>query len=305
MFYYRLFIITVLALGTHQYSFAENQIQSFKQGQTLTVRQSEYQDLREWCRRSASQLRRALMRARRSYNTSQFEEAKQILKLTYRKVSNSLNLPSGSVSPITKRMVDRGLRYITEIEDVNKRHPTSADLYTEMLFLDKYTELIIEVESYLDQKFYIPYSYYDCMGCQYDFEEFARRYMKVAYKELNFIQKTFILKNENRHGYRYLPKGNQYSFLKLTELSARNVARDIASTLYRYQNACLVLRLEDLEHDLSIYWTDQNPVDAFQYAATELEDILINLYQQLRSTRSSNHRDRSPKFDVCYYKGGF
>lgn len=263
----------------------------------------KYQDLLAWCRHAAGHLERSLRRARMQYSYGDFESSKVIIKDAYVAISESLNVNPYSYSPITKKMVDRGLKYITAIESINQRYSTPSDLHTEVFFLDKYTELILKVENELDRDYFIPYKHSNCRGCGYDFEEFTRKYLKVAYKELNFVYDTFVQKVSTRGHYDYRPVGNQFTFLKLAELSSGDIAADIASTLYRYQNACLVLKLNDLSLDLNEFneYGDRvlfrTPVQAVRYTASQFDQMLS---QFKRAMSGSSHKSRSQLSELLY-----
>lgn len=244
----------------------------------------EISDFTEWCGKVTRMLRRELMRAERQIQVEQLALAKQILTDALIVASESFRLDPQAGSPLTKKLVDRGVIYMDALDELFWNHE-HRDLLTSLLFLTTYVDFIIETESGLDHPFYIPYicRHQHHPDSHFDFLRFTSRYLEYAKEQLSFLA-THFTRLEKRDGEIWVtPVGNPKAFLKLLELGAFFVAQDIANTLEAWKHACLVMDLEVLSEALRDFnlFNDRSIFPSVKGALyetrTELERILGEL----------------------------
>jgi hypothetical protein len=244
----------------------------------------EISDFYEWCGKVTRMLRRELMRAERQIQFERLALAKQILKDALIVASESFRLDPQAASPITKKLVDRGVIYIDALDEIFWSHQ-QRDLLTSLLFLTNYVDFIIETEEGLDHPFYIPYicRHQTHPDSHFDFLRFTNRYLEYAKDQLSFLA-THFTRIEKRDGEVWVtPVGNPKAFLKLIELGAFFVAQDIANTLEAWKHACLVMDLEVLSEVLRDFnlFNDRSIFPSIKTALyetrTELDRILSEL----------------------------
>lgn len=221
--------------------------------------QQNVDHLYEWCARVTRMLRREQGRALLQLQVNQLDAAKQTLKDALIVASQSLAFRPDLGSPMTKRMIDRGVVYLDGIETAlsSKGANTRLDLMTLIDFMSGFVDLIIKTEAKFDRPYYIPYAYqyHRCQyGCTdpaaFDFRAFFDRYSEYAKEELNFVVTHSV--NQAKQGDRLVvtPVGRAEAFLKLAELSTHLLADEISQTLQGYQHACMVSDMKLLSETL-------------------------------------------------------
>ncbi len=192
------------------------------------------------------------------------EKAKKVLRTALTVAARDFpKKPADLGSPITQKLIHRSLQYLGVLEKVflTDGKYTKREKETEFYFLQEYTFMIVSAWRDLDQDYYIPYyhkyhrchpSYYDCMPEIFRISDFTEKYMDYAKKELNFVLDKFLVES-NSAGYHYykVPVGDEGAVLALAEMSSRNIAGDIASTLWAYRNSFAVQQLMALNQRLS------------------------------------------------------
>lgn len=249
-------------------------------GQSGAVR-----DISDWCSQVTRVLRREKQRAMLQVQADRLATAKQILKDALVTASESLQTDPNLGTPMTKRMIDRGVIYAIGIDNAIS-NATRLDLLTQLDFLTGFTDLVIRASEELDIPYYIPYHYRyhrcrtSCDG--FDFRAFERLYLQYAHAELEFVVDHSV--NRDYRGGRTVvtPIGKPEAFLKLAELSSGLLAREIAGTLDAYRNACVVTDLQALHEILRDYnlFGDRSYFPNIRYAvegtAREIDRILQN-----------------------------
>ncbi len=217
-----------------------------------------------WGSGSVSTIEQALYEASDYANEGKLEKAKKILKTALIiAAKNFPKNPADSGSPITQKLIHRSLQYLGALEKVflNDGKYTQREKGTEFYFLQEYAFMIVSAWRDLDQDYYIPYYHryhrchpyhYQCRPEIFSYSDFSEKYIDYAKKELKFILDKFLVE-ANSAGYHYykVPVGDEGAVLVLAEMSSRNVAGDIASTLWAYKNSFAVQQLMALNRRLS------------------------------------------------------
>lgn len=267
-------------------------IEKLKQELGVLDRRSESQtpikadDLYEWCSRVTRLLKRELMRANRQIEQDQLLVAKQILKDALIIISESLHLDPSQASPMTKKLIDRGVIYIDALDqEFEQGTIRDGDTLTILLFLTGYVDLILNTEETLDRPWYIPYYYSGGRRDHehFDFLAFSQKYLWYAKTQLSFLANHFS-RLERRNGEMVVtPIGNPRAFLKLSELGTFFVADDIANTLEAYRHACLVLDLKllsEMLRDFNVF-KDRSVFSTVPQALSQTRSALDHALQDL------------------------
>jgi len=241
----------------------------------------------EWCSRATRVLRREKQRAMLQVQYDQLATAEQILMDALVTASQSLNINHRLGTPMTKRLIDRGVIYADGIKNaLNQNGSSRLSLLTEIDFMTGFIDLIVRADEELNIPYYIPYHYRygrcrdRCDG--FDFRAFERLYLQYAHAELKFVVDHSV--NRDYHNGRVVvtPIGRPAAFLKLAELSSGLLAKEISETLEAYRNACVVsdlMSLHDILRDYNLFGDRSyfpNERYAIEGTAQEISRILNN-----------------------------
>lgn len=253
----------------------------------LTTSDSDIAAVSDWCSRVTRILRREKQRAMIQVQSDRLASAEQILKDALVTASQSLRANPSLGTPMTKRMIDRGVIYASGIENaLNKDGSSRLSLLTEIDFMTGFIDLIVRADEELDIPYYIPYQYRygrcreSCDG--FDFRSFERLYLQYAYEELKFVVDHSVNQDYQDGRVVVTPIGRPAAFLKLAELSSGLLAKELADTLEAYRNACVVtdlMSLHDILRDYNLFG-DRSYFPTERYAvegaAQEINRILNN-----------------------------
>ena len=260
-------------------------IEKLKRELSISSKKQDMDSLYDWCSRVTRMLRREKGRAMIQIQSDNLRAAEETLKDALVVASQSLRVDPQQSTPMTKRMIDRGVIYADGIEHALPKN-TRLNLLTSIDFMTGFIDLIFRVDEGLDRPYYIPYHYRygrcrdACDG--FDLRAFERLYLEYARAELLFVVEHSV--NEDMRDGRIIvtPIGKPEAFLKLAELSSGLLAREISETLESYRNACVVTDLESLNEILRDYnlFGDRSYFPNFRYAvegaAMEIRRILNN-----------------------------
>lgn len=247
--------------------------------------------LYSWCADATRKLREGLRRGYTLVQQDKLTEARSVLTATLRD-AGKLNTTKYQVQPMTKRLIDRGLKYLTVTNQLKWSAPERFKLISQLNFLSKYIELIIDTELNLDRRYHIPYHYGCQYGCGFSIEAYEAAFVQQMRKELDYVVNSFTTIGSNS---RYVPVGSAEILLKVSETLAAGVAKDLSENLFAYQNACSVM---DLKHTARIlnrfnwskdrsYYTSQ--ADAVHFSSVSLSEIADNLYPGRRYYSRPSH----------------
>jgi hypothetical protein len=210
--------------------------------------------IEQWCDRLGMFMASQLDEAKIQIQFDNPAYAYQILRDALEIGAASIVVPSPYVSPLTKRMIDRGLVIANTLDEVASTHRSLPA--TRLMAMVEYFEFMVSTLRDLDRPYFIPYHYRfgRCgAGCGgFDYAGFERRYLDYARRQLVFLNRVFTLPPQ-RGSDKVLPVGDARVYLALVPVVASQVAMDLAGTLAAYEHACSVMRLEGLADKVRHY----------------------------------------------------
>lgn len=215
--------------------------------------------LTAWCGRVTQVVERQLKAAQKKISRSRLEEAKGILVDALELASESLELDPEMAHPLTKLMIDRGLRLNQALDERDRRDGRGAGdrggLVSRLNYLIEYVELILEQERELDRPYYIPYQYQygrSCgTRCPASFmQAIELRYVAYAKAQLEFVASARFA---DQVGDVALPVGQAGHFLVAAELFSSFTADDLEPNLFGSIFSCEIGDLRSLADTLGAY----------------------------------------------------
>ena len=229
-----------------------------------TVDYEVYDDLtplHRWGNNSINTLQTALHSARIQIEIGSYGRAKALLVDALKAAAKHFPKPTvDHGSPLTKKLVDRGILYSRSIENVFKKDGwTQREIHTEIYFLYGYVEMIIEAWKEIDQNYYIDYyhshrrrcsPYYYCRD--FNYREFHRKYIDYVIKEISFVLSNFTEETYLGYvGYVVVPVGDIRAVLLISEIMSFETSKDILGTLWAHDYSYIAYRLQELHKNLA------------------------------------------------------
>ena len=224
--------------------------------------ESDLNSIMHWGGSSVSKLEEALQQSGHYMDIGRRWDANNTLKKALQQISETFpKRPPGEGSPMTEKLVQRALKYLSKIESsFGKEGYTERELHTQVYFLGEYSRMIISVWRDLDKDYYIPYyhkyhrchpSHYHCYNDDryFDYRSFSRKYIQMAVTELRFILETFA-GDTSFYGIK-VPVGDERALLFLAQIGSYEIAKDMASSLWAYRLDHIIYKLMGLSERLS------------------------------------------------------
>ena len=269
----------------------------------------------DWCDRASVALRRGMKRAMRqvsfNHEDNNFgkKQAEQTLIDTLVKVGQSLTIDPAIGGPMTKKLVDRMLKYSQRLDqDLHSNNGIALEAKLDFLF--SAVKFIIAVEKELDTPYYIPFRYQyhghypgsDCRECssEFDYAAFQMKFIKVAAQQLSFVIKSFTENGEKDGRIQTFPLGDPKAFLATAEMVSGDVARDLRQNLHAYINCTAIRDLQDLKETLVDYNVNQDRsiYPNSRWAVNEVADSIVGIKSEIRTySNSCGYTDTDYEFN--------
>lgn len=245
--------------------------------------------IKKWCGNAIGIIDSALNEVRGYLvhgDKEEYAAAEQMMEDSLLMAAQSLVVDPKQGGPMTKRLVDRGL-IISQAMDFAIPHPEENDQVSKLRFLVNFGDFIVKTESFLDREWYIPYQYErrDLRTSEW-LDQFQRKYVLYAYKQLVFSMKYFLdIQERWEYGtlYRKVTSiGSEKIFLNIAELMTAFVASDLENSIFSNMFGYSIHRLQRLssmlaQHNLGQGRRFGSDQAAIQYAFDEMIAVAHNL----------------------------
>ncbi len=281
-------------------------------GQQNAMTSGSVDELISWCGRASIALQKGVARAMIQVRSNRQELAVQTLVDTLVKVGQSITVDPMSGGPMTKKLVDRTLKYSQRL-DQDLPGNSGASLATKVNFLFNAVNFIIKAEKELDTPYYIPFRYrhhgrYPAPGCtscssQFDYSRFEMKFIKVAAQQLSFVMKSFTETGIQDGRLQVFPLGEPKAFLAVAEMASGFVAKDLRDNLHAYVNCRAISDLEALQSILIEYNMNQDRsiFPNTRWAVSEVADALNGIQSEIKIySNSCGFTDTNYEFNYQY-----
>ena len=212
-------------------------------------------DLISWCSRVTTILLREKQRGMIQYQRGNPEGAETILIDALVTAAESLVADPQIGGPMTKKLIDRTLLGSEALEALPARGSSMA---TRLKYLFDSIDFIVKTSRELDTPYYIPYRFtHDrCRHCppEFNLSAFEAEFVRVSASQLDFARRTFTLRVTQPEGhFVFLPLGDPKAFLRIAELTAAHVSKDLTDNLYEFLESCIAADLKAFSEILAAY----------------------------------------------------
>lgn len=213
----------------------------------------------EWCRGNQALLGQYRTQAKLA---DLQQDTAGVVDLLLKGLHEALDHPAsgGAVADksLSYKAIVRGIEMAEALLDQSQSDPNGVEAARVFLFV--YYDFLDFVADSIDMSLYIPYQYHysGCHGCAgFDEAAFERRYVQYADAQIDWFLATFVtetaMDGATPGTTQVVPRYSTRAALKLLEYLTKDVAEDLANSLWAAKFACAIRQLELLNHNLAAH----------------------------------------------------